>query len=143
MKNPAGLADFPIDHAVAAAPTTGGAKAATRTLDAFLRSKLSLYESDRNQPEKDATSGLSPYLHFGHISTHQVFRELTAQCGWTPDNIADKATGSSEGLVGCEPGSRIVSGRADHLARSRLQHVLAARTTTTNTNRCPTGPGRR
>jgi deoxyribodipyrimidine photolyase len=33
----------------------------------------------RNEPEQHATSGLSPYLHFGHISAHQIFSELTKQ----------------------------------------------------------------
>jgi deoxyribodipyrimidine photo-lyase len=100
LKDRSGLASLPIAHAVVAAPTTGGAEAATRTIDGFLRSNLSLYESDRNKPEIDATSGLSPYLHFGHVSTHQVFRELTAECSWTSDNIADKATGSAKGWWG-------------------------------------------
>jgi deoxyribodipyrimidine photo-lyase len=102
-KNPVGLADYAIDHNVAVAPITGGAEAATQALNAFLRSKLNLYESDRNQPEQDATSRLSPYLHFGHISTHQVFRELVDQDGWTPNSIAGKATGSSEGWWGASP----------------------------------------
>jgi deoxyribodipyrimidine photo-lyase len=102
-KNAVGLADYPIDHNVAVAPITGGAEAAAQRLGAFLHSKLSLYGSERNEPEQDATSGLSPYLHFGHISAHQVFRDLMDQDGWKPDNIADKATGSSEGWWGASP----------------------------------------
>ena len=45
-----------------------GEAAARATLDHFLTRRLRLYEN-RNDPAKpQALSGLSPYLHFGHIS---------------------------------------------------------------------------
>lgn len=47
---------------------TGGAHAALRRLDSFLCEGLSTYTRERNLPERDGTSRLSPYLHFGHIS---------------------------------------------------------------------------
>ena len=50
----------------------------------------------------EATSGLSPYLHFGHISVHQVFTETMQQAGWTPDRISGKVNGSSNGWWGVE-----------------------------------------
>lgn len=99
-----GLSSFPIDHAVGPVATAGGPRAAERTLRAFLKRKLPIYESDRNQPEQEATSGLSPYLHFGHISAHQVFDELTRLAEWTPDMVSPKATGSSQGWWGADPG---------------------------------------
>jgi deoxyribodipyrimidine photo-lyase len=37
-----------------------------------LRDKLRRYSTERNEPSANATSGLSPYLHFGHISSLQV-----------------------------------------------------------------------
>ena len=46
----------------------GGSKDATRLLREFVRHKLAHYSRDRNHPELDGTSKLSPYLHFGHIS---------------------------------------------------------------------------
>jgi deoxyribodipyrimidine photo-lyase len=46
----------------------GGRKAAMKRLDVFAREMLEGYERDRNRPEMDGTSKLSPYLHFGHIS---------------------------------------------------------------------------
>ncbi len=98
-----GFRALPIDHTVAPAATEGGARAAQRTLKAFLRNKLARYEADRNQPERDATSGLSPYLHFGHISVHQVFDDLTRADGWTPDLVAEKANGSASGWWGASP----------------------------------------
>ncbi|HET6180020.1 MAG TPA: deoxyribodipyrimidine photo-lyase [Candidatus Sulfotelmatobacter sp.] len=46
----------------------GGTAAAIRLLRDFTRSKLVGYGTQRNKPESDHTSRLSPYLHFGHIS---------------------------------------------------------------------------
>jgi deoxyribodipyrimidine photo-lyase len=46
---------------------TGGTHAALRRLDEFIRRDLAAYERDRNHPERDGTSRLSPYLHFGNI----------------------------------------------------------------------------
>ncbi|MDE3201205.1 MAG: deoxyribodipyrimidine photo-lyase [Acidobacteriota bacterium] len=47
---------------------TGGTHAALRRLDDFLCKGISAYTRERNLPERDGTSRLSPYLHFGHIS---------------------------------------------------------------------------
>ena len=34
------------------------------------------YTEERNHPDAGATSGLSPYLHFGKISIHEVVRDI-------------------------------------------------------------------
>jgi len=46
----------------------GGTVEAMRLLNEFVRKKLPHYSCRRNHPETDATSRLSPYLHFGQIS---------------------------------------------------------------------------
>jgi deoxyribodipyrimidine photo-lyase len=46
----------------------GGQGQAHRLLKEFVQRKLTSYSRDRNHPELDGTSCLSPYLHFGHIS---------------------------------------------------------------------------
>jgi deoxyribodipyrimidine photo-lyase len=46
----------------------GGRQAAMRRLDHFIQHQLNGYEVSRRHPEKQGTSQLSPYLHFGHIS---------------------------------------------------------------------------
>ena len=46
---------------------TGGHHAAVKRLRHFITKLLPNYERDRNRPEVDGTSALSPYLHFGHI----------------------------------------------------------------------------
>ena len=45
----------------------GGHRAAMARLKLFCSRMLASYERDRNHPETDGTSALSPYLHFGHI----------------------------------------------------------------------------
>jgi len=49
-----------------------GEAAAMKQLDRFLDLKLVDYERDRNDPNIDGQSGLSPYLHFGQISAQRV-----------------------------------------------------------------------
>ena len=45
----------------------GGTHAALKRLKLFTGRMLESYEIQRNHPETDGTSCLSPYLHFGHI----------------------------------------------------------------------------
>jgi deoxyribodipyrimidine photo-lyase len=53
-----------------------GEAAAARRLGDFLANKLAGYESDRNDPNRNGQSGLSPYLHFGQISSQRVALEV-------------------------------------------------------------------
>lgn len=46
----------------------GGPSEAQGRLQIFLREKLSRYGDQRNQPQTDFTSQMSPYLHYGMIS---------------------------------------------------------------------------
>jgi len=94
------LGSLPIDHGVAPAPTSGGSDAAERALGSFLDGKLERYAELRNRPEDDATSGLAPYLHFGHISAHQVFLDLATSQRWTPADLASRADGRRAGWWG-------------------------------------------
>ena len=52
-----------------------GEDSAKRVLEEFLSIKFSKYNADRNNPNKDGTSNLSPYLHFGHLSAQRVVLE--------------------------------------------------------------------
>lgn len=99
----ASLAALPIDHSVPPVATRGGPRAATLRLREFLSQGLPRYASARNEPDEEVTSGLSPYLHFGHISAHQVFAEVMATAGWQPANLAVRATGSRQGWWGTSP----------------------------------------
>lgn len=98
---PAALAALPIDHTVGPSPIRGGAVAAAAVLDDFIANKLERYGVDRNHPDQDASSGLSPYLHFGHISAHEIAQRAWATADWDPSRVADAAvTGSREGWWG-------------------------------------------
>ena len=45
-----------------------GARGGKRVLRRFLKERLHRYAAEKNEPSAHATSELSPYLHFGHIS---------------------------------------------------------------------------
>lgn len=67
------LEKLPMDRSVTPSnPFTGGAAAAEKTLARFLRQRLRGYARNRNHPDLDGTSQLSPYLHFGQIGPHPV-----------------------------------------------------------------------
>ena len=98
--DPEALAALPIDHSVDAVETRGGTTTARRVLTRFLKDRLPRYLEDRNQPEAEGTSGLSPYLHFGYISAHEVFTRLAQQETWSPVGLVAKATGGRSGWWG-------------------------------------------
>ena len=99
------LADLPIDHSVGKAFLDGGAVAAAKQLSGFMEQRFDRYADDRNQPDDDPSSGLSPYLHFGHISAHEVFQEVAAAEEWVPDQLNDvkQTKGSREGWWNMSP----------------------------------------
>jgi len=62
-----------IDHDVLPSLRHEGGRArALERLDAFLDERLADYAAHRNDPGRRATSGLSPYLHFGCLSTLEI-----------------------------------------------------------------------
>ncbi len=94
------LDDLPIDHDVGPVSAVGGAAAAERRLEVFLDEQLPGYSGERNQPGQRATSELSPYLHFGHISTHQVFHELAQREDWARERLSQDTRGKRTGWWG-------------------------------------------
>ncbi|MEL6104484.1 MAG: deoxyribodipyrimidine photolyase [Planctomycetota bacterium] len=93
-----GIGRLAIDHSVAPSPTvSGGAAEARRLLDRFIDSRLSRYGTDRNHPDEEATTGLSPHLHFGHIGAREVIDRVLDHEGWTPDG-ASKPNGKNHGF---------------------------------------------
>lgn len=53
-----------------------GESEAKKCLDRFFSTRLSRYELERNDPNSDAQSGISPYLHYGAISAQGIVIEL-------------------------------------------------------------------
>jgi deoxyribodipyrimidine photo-lyase len=67
------LDELPTDRSVGPVNSfTGGSKAARLMVNRFVKHRLNGYANNRNHPEVDGTSRLSPYLHFGHIGPHTV-----------------------------------------------------------------------
>ena len=96
------LADLPIDHRVPPVAQRGGATAAAATLARFLDEHLSDYGETRNRVQADVSSHLSPYLHFGHISSWEVVASLLSREGWL-GQTGSKATGGREGWWNVSP----------------------------------------
>jgi deoxyribodipyrimidine photo-lyase len=65
-----------------------GQKAAHQILDQFVSQKLSSYDKNRNDPNKDGQSHLSPYLHFGQISAQRVALEIQERTTSVKDQVA-------------------------------------------------------
>jgi deoxyribodipyrimidine photo-lyase len=101
--DPGAMARLPIDHTVSVVSDTGGSRTAEIVLRRFLDKKLDRYSGERNRPEDDVGSNLSPYLHFGHISSHQVFLELMTRAGWSPENVVGPTNGRRAGWWGVDP----------------------------------------
>lgn len=92
---------LPIDHDVPPVAMRGSAHAALRALESFVADRLPLYGDLHNEPEADITSRLSPYLHFGHLSAHQVFDCVMRPERWSRRRVAGKpANGAREGWWG-------------------------------------------
>jgi deoxyribodipyrimidine photo-lyase len=94
------LAELPIDHDVELAKLKGGSAAAQNRMAHFFADILGGYADSRNRPEEDGSSGLSPYLHFGHLSVHDVFRSLMLREGWTQEDTVGPANGRRAGWWG-------------------------------------------
>jgi len=95
-----GLAALPIDHAVRRTDLEGGAVAGRRALRRFVKDRLADYAEARNDPAVEATSGLSPFLHFGHVGAAQVFAAVARREGWDPSRLGAKADGRRAGWWG-------------------------------------------
>lgn len=81
------LSSLPIDHRVRSCAQRGGFIAAREFLKRF---DLQQYASSRNHPDASATSGCSPYLHFGHLSVFEIMRDIIARESWSVDCIVEK-----------------------------------------------------
>lgn len=101
---PADVALLPIDHSIAPVEgVRGGEEAAAAVLERFVEERLGGYGEGRNHPDEETSSGLSPYLHFGHVSPHQVFAAVASWEEWTPERLGQGARGAVEGWWGMSP----------------------------------------
>jgi deoxyribodipyrimidine photo-lyase len=96
------LDNLPIDQTIHAAPMKGGSKQAKRTLTRFVADRLPQYHTKRNDLNEDASSGLSPWLHFGHISTHEILSHVLPT---NPSPDFETIRGQREGWWRLSPGT--------------------------------------
>lgn len=91
------LAALPIDHSVGPGTLIGGAEEAQEYLRRFTSTLLHKYHENRNEVDEGGTSLMSPYLHYGHVSSHQIVHAILSLENWSPDNIPQKSKGSRNG----------------------------------------------
>ena len=95
------LSSIDIDHEVfPVSSLIGGSKNAFDKMSEFISEKLDKYSEDRNKPSEKATSGLSPWLHFGHISTHEIIFKILSKEKWDQGLINEDRIGSRSGWWG-------------------------------------------
>lgn len=76
----AAAAGCDIDHSVSPVSASGGRAEGLRVLERFVTERLSGYAARRTR-EVNRSSELSPYLHFGFVSIHEVaHRVLFSDC---------------------------------------------------------------
>ena len=68
-----------------------GEQSASEKIDTFIDESLFNYQSERDIPEIDATSKLSPHLHFGETSVQQIITQLIPPIEIQGGNMATQA----------------------------------------------------
>ncbi len=72
---------------------TPGEAGAARRLERFLGRSLADYGTERDRPDHDGTSALSPHLHFGEISPRRIWHAVREAVGGKP---VARLTGGAE-----------------------------------------------
>jgi len=97
-----GLQALDIDHRVPPVSSVGGTVPAREILKRFVGARLASYDHDRNEPNLSGSSELSPYLHFGHISPHEVFWQIMDSQSWNITKLS-RPNGKVNGFWGVGP----------------------------------------
>ena len=93
--------DLAIDQTVGRVSLSGGAPSGQLRIQSFIQDRLSTYVKSRmNAAPKAGTSGLSSYLHFGHVGPHCVVHPVLDRFGWAASPTKTVRLGSREGWWG-------------------------------------------
>ncbi len=83
-----------IDHSVGPVESMrGGRFEALIRFEKFLQGGLDRYDTGRNDTDDPATSGLSPWIHFGHISSFEIVLAVLDKANWDIGMISFEDTG--------------------------------------------------
>ncbi|TYP94757.1 Deoxyribodipyrimidine photo-lyase type II [Fodinibius salinus] len=98
------IGSLPINHDVSKIALEGTRQSALGKLGQFIQYGLSKYDENRNDPDENAASGLSPWLHFGKISEYEIVDAVLDHQpkGWDLDNITFNK-GSTGGFFNGDP----------------------------------------
>lgn len=103
--NSTALAAILVKHRVAEAPLKGGFRAGRQRLTHFIAESLTLYADERNHPDAEVTSHLSPYLHFGHLSAHEILARVLQCEEVSLANLRARSRGIDEPMWRMRPGA--------------------------------------
>ncbi|WP_290876358.1 hypothetical protein [Gracilimonas sp.] len=70
------ISTLDINHDIGITGKKGTRQAALGKLGDFIAHGLHRYDEERNDPDADAASGLSPWLHFGLISEYEIVKAV-------------------------------------------------------------------
>ncbi|MFN3534570.1 MAG: deoxyribodipyrimidine photolyase, partial [Desulfatiglandales bacterium] len=102
LKSPAKLLiGIGLNQKASISPMKGGRNEGLRQLEEFLRIRLFRY-GKRNNPDSGVESGLSPYLHFGHLSAHEVVEKVLRAGNWGADRVNLHKKGKNIGWWGLD-----------------------------------------
>ncbi len=111
------VASCSIDHGVPPVlDMAGGSAAARARLEAFARHSLSTYAGDRNDPSRQATSVLSPYLHFGMLSARRAAL-------WVRGEVDERGGSRGESVDAFLEQLLVRRGLSFNFARARADHA--------------------
>jgi deoxyribodipyrimidine photo-lyase len=98
------ISSIAIDHSVSALSIQGTREAALKKLKYFCTKVLRGYVENRNHPDRNSTSELSPYLHFGKISAYEIVKAVLKQQPkkWSMSRIHD-VKGRRDGFFNGDP----------------------------------------
>lgn len=79
-----------------------GEASALSNMKDFLKNRLSIYNSNRNDPTLNGQSNLSPFLHFGHLAPQRIALEVVKITGKNIQEIVQKNKNGSANNLGNE-----------------------------------------
>ncbi|MFW5887171.1 MAG: deoxyribodipyrimidine photo-lyase [Bacteriovoracia bacterium] len=81
-----------------------------KVLKNFIENKLNNYALDRNDPNKDNQSNLSPYLHYGMISSQRIAQDVVDWTNQSIEKIIDEKKNKAKVDSDAEPTKIINAG---------------------------------